>query len=163
MSFQIHAQLFRSFRDPQLISNSPLKSFIWWFLFLSHLKFKFKKHSNRLYSGQCDISSILFKKNKLYGSFQVPLPKVYRATTRRQFTFYHSVPRNSWYPFDQPRKDERLTQPWSHTVALNTVPLGWESSTLTNRPVYVLSLLIFNESEICHMRKANIVNYQEHY
>ena len=163
MSFQIHAQLFRSFRDPQLISNSPLKSFIWWFLFLFHQESKFEKHSNRLYSGQCDISSILFKKNKLYGSFQVPLPKVYRATTRRQFTFYHSVPRNSWYPFDQPRKDERLTQPWSHTVALNTVPLGWESSTLTNRPVYVLSLLIFNESEICHMRKANIVNYQEHY
>ena len=35
-------------------SNSPLKSF---------KEFKFKKHSNRLYSSQCDISSILFKKN----------------------------------------------------------------------------------------------------
>ena len=68
MSFQIHAQLFPSFRDPQLISNSPLKSFIWWFLFLFHLELKFEKHSNRLYSGQCDIPSILFKKN-LYGPF----------------------------------------------------------------------------------------------
>ena len=29
---------------------------------------------------------------------RVQLPKVYRATTRRQFTFYHSVPKNSWYP-----------------------------------------------------------------
>ena len=68
---------------------------------------------------------------------RVQLPKVYRATTRRQFTFYHSVPKNSWYPFDQPRKDERLTQPWSHTVVFNTGPLDWGSSTLTNRPVFV--------------------------
>ena len=167
MSFQIHAQFFRSFRDPQLISNSPLKSFIWWLLFLFHLEFnykkhsnrlysgqcnissilfkktlygpefKFKKHSNRLYSGQCDISSILLKKKQLYGSFQVQMLKVYRATTRKQFTFYHSVLRNSWYRFDQTRKDKRLTRPWSHTVALNTGPLDWESSALTNRPVFV--------------------------
>ena len=31
------------------------------------------------------------------------------ATSRRQFTFYHSVPRNSWYSFYQPQKDERLS------------------------------------------------------
>ena len=67
MSFQIHAQFFRSFRGPQLVSNSPLKSFVWWLLFLFHLEFNYKKHSNRLYSCQCDISSIFFKK-KLYGS-----------------------------------------------------------------------------------------------
>ena len=30
------------------------------------------------------------------------------ATSGRQFTFYHSVPRNSWYSFYRPRKDERL-------------------------------------------------------
>ena len=89
---------------------------------------------------------------------RIQLPKVYRATTRRQFTFYHSVPKNSWYPFDQPRKDERLTRPWSHTVVLNTGPLDWESSN----PI-VFSLLIFNESEICRIRETNIVNYQEHY
>ena len=47
---------------------------------------------------------------------RVQLPKVYRATTRKQFTFYHSVLKNFWYTFDQPRKDERLTRPWSHTV-----------------------------------------------
>ena len=36
----------------------------------------------------------------------VQLPQEYRATTRRQFTFYYEVPRNSWHSFDQPRKDE---------------------------------------------------------
>ena len=34
-----------------------------------------------------------------------------RATSRRQFTFYHLVQRNFWYWFYQPRKDERLSQP----------------------------------------------------
>ena len=37
----------------------------------------------------------------------VQLPKA-RATSRRQFSLYHQVPRNSWYSFYQPRKDERL-------------------------------------------------------
>ena len=37
----------------------------------------------------------------------------------RQFTFCHSIPRNFWYSFDQPRKDKRLSQPWSHPVVLN--------------------------------------------
>ena len=53
------------------------------------------------------------------------------ATSRRQFTFYHSVPRNSWYSFYRPRKDERLSRPWSHLVVLNTGLLDWESSALT--------------------------------
>ena len=57
------------------------------------------------------------------------------ATSRRQFTFYHSVPRNSWYSFYRPRKDERLSRPWSHPVVLNTGPLDWESSALTTRPL----------------------------
>ena len=50
-------------------------------------------------------------------------------------TFYHSVPKNSWYSFYRPRKDERLSRPWSHPVVLNTGPLDWESSTLTTRPL----------------------------
>ena len=40
------------------------------------------------------------------------------ATSRRQFTFYHSVPRNSWYSF---------YRPWSHPVVLNT---GTQFNTL---------------------------------
>ena len=57
------------------------------------------------------------------------------ATSRMQFTFYHSVPRNSWYSFYRLRKDERLSRPWSHPVALITGPLDWESSALTTRPL----------------------------
>ena len=56
-------------------------------------------------------------------------------TSTRQFTFYHSVPRNSWYTFYRPRKDEKLSRPWSHPVVLNTGPLDWESSALTTRPL----------------------------
>ena len=57
------------------------------------------------------------------------------ATSKRQFTFYHSVPRNSWYSFYRPRKDERLSRTWSHPVVLNTGLLDWESSVLTTRPL----------------------------
>ena len=60
------------------------------------------------------------------------------ATSRRQFTFYHSVPRNSLYSFYRPRKDEMQSRPWSHPVVLNTGPLDWESSTLTTRPLLTL-------------------------
>ena len=60
------------------------------------------------------------------------------AISRRQFTFYHSVPRNSWYSFYQPRKDERPSRPWSHPVVLNTGLLDWESSTLTTRLLFNL-------------------------
>ena len=56
------------------------------------------------------------------------------VTSRRQFTFYHSLPRNSWYSFYRPRKDEGLSRPWSHPVVLSTGPLDWEFSILTTRP-----------------------------
>ena len=45
------------------------------------------------------------------------------------------LPGNSWYSFYRPRKDERLSRPWSHPVVLNTGPLDWESSALTTRPL----------------------------
>ena len=54
-----------------------------------------------------------------------------RATLRRQFTFHHLVQRNFWYWFYQPRKDERLSQPWSHPVVLNTESLDWEYNMCT--------------------------------
>ena len=44
-------------------------------------------------------------------------------------------PRNSWYSFYRPRKDERVSAPWSHPVVLDTGPLDWESSALTARPL----------------------------
>ena len=42
-------------------------------------------------------------------------------------TQFPEIPGISFY---RPRKDERLSQPWSHPVVLNTGPLDWESSTL---------------------------------
>ena len=59
------------------------------------------------------------------------------ATSSRQFTFYHSVPRNSWCSIYQPQKDERLSRPWSHPGVLNTGPLDWESSAFTTSPLKV--------------------------
>ena len=58
----------------------------------------------------------------------------YRATTRRQFTFYHSVPRSSWYSFNLPWKDERLSWPQSHPVVLNPGSLDCKPSALITRP-----------------------------
>ena len=66
-----------------------------------------------------------------YGWFQ--LPEGYRATMRRLFTFYNSVPRVSWYSFGWPWKDERLSRSWSHPVVLDTGHQAWESRTLTTR------------------------------
>ena len=34
-----------------------------------------------------------------------------------------------------PRKDERLSPPWNHLVALSAGPLDWGSSALTTRPL----------------------------
>ena len=65
---------------------------------------------------------------------EIELSQGYRATTRRQFAFYHLVPRSSWYSFNRPQKDERLSWPRSHPVVLNPGPLDWESSALTARP-----------------------------
>ena len=62
------------------------------------------------------------KNKKLYGPFLWMGFNCLKATAtlRRQFTFYHSVPINSWYSFYWPRKDESLSRPWSHPVVLNT-------------------------------------------
>ena len=65
----------------------------------------------------------------------VQLSQDYKATTRRQFAFYHWVPRNSSYSFYRLRNDERLSRPWSHPVVLNSGHLDWESSALNTRPL----------------------------
>ena len=46
----------------------------------------------------------------------VQLPQGYRATMKTQFTFYHEVPRNIWYCFVWPQKDERLSRLKNHPV-----------------------------------------------
>ena len=86
-------------------------------------------HTNKV------ILVLSYFKKKLYGPFLWMGFNCLKATatSRRQFTFYHSVPRNSWYSFYRPWKDERLRRPWSHPVVLNTRLLDWESSALTTR------------------------------
>ena len=82
--------------------------------------------------------------------------KATRATTRRQFTFYHYISRNSWYIFDWPQRDERLSRSQRHPVILNTGPLNWESSTLTTMPLlhiqvelsYLISLLFLEPAAV---------------
>ena len=58
--------------------------------------------------------------------------------------------------FLPPRKDERLSRPWSHPVVLNTGPLDWQSSTLTTRPLLhkVSSAVIHGVSEVAHLTVA---------
>lgn len=41
-----------------------------------------------------------------------------------------SSPKISWFSFDRPKKDERLSQSWSDPVILNMGPLDWESRAL---------------------------------
>ena len=51
--------------------------------------------------------------------------------------FNSQVSRSSWYSIDRPRKDERLSLPWSHPVVSNLGLLDWESSALSTRPLHV--------------------------
>ena len=76
------------------------------------------------------LMDLLIKKKTLWPQ----LPQGYRATKRRQCSFYHLVPKNYWYSFNRPRIDERLNGPWSHPVVLYVGQLDYESSALTTRP-----------------------------
>ena len=58
----------------------------------------------------------------------VQLPQGYSHFEEAVY-FLPVISRNSWYSFHRPRKDERLSQPYSHPVVLNTGPLDLESST----------------------------------
>ena len=54
---------------------------------------------------------------------------------RGQLTFNNHVPRKSWHSFDRSRKEERLSQPRRHPVALNWEALTLKSSALNTRPL----------------------------
>ena len=84
----------------------------------------------------------------------VQLPQDHRATTERQFAFYHitpfhgwgstaawphnhyweafyflpQAPRNSWYSFDPIQKNESLNRPWGH-------PWNWKRAPWIENPV----------------------------
>ena len=69
------------------------------------------------------LTVVSFKK-KLYGPFLWMGFNCLKATatSRRQFTFYHSVPRNSWNSFYQPQKD-RITRAFNRSGATLAVAL----------------------------------------
>ena len=66
------------------------------------------------------------------------------ATSRRQFTIYHSVPRNSWYSFYWPWKDERLSRPWTHPVVLITGQLKGKSWGTVITCIFILLVRTHN-------------------
>ena len=77
-------------------------------------------------------------------------------TSRRQFTFYHSVPRNSWYSLCRPRKDERLSRPCSHPVVLTTRPYSYKKMYETSVWQYnFTSLRIYQQKAETHYVKLN--------
>ena len=45
------------------------------------------------------------------------------------------VPMSSWYSIGRPRRDERPSWPWSHSVVFNLGPLDWQSSALNIKPL----------------------------
>ena len=49
----------------------------------------------------------------------VQLSQCQWATTRRNLNFYQEITKGSWYSFDQPRKDEKLSCPWNRPIVLN--------------------------------------------
>ena len=103
--------------------------------------------SSYLYQSQTKYSrlvlqKIFFKNKTLWPLFMDggQLSQGYRATKRRQLTCHQSVTKSTWYPFRQPRKDERLSRSWRHSVDLNPVPQDWESVVLTTRPLFQLRI-----------------------
>ena len=78
--------------------------------------FTSRKLTKRLESTTAEVA--FFSKKSFMGSFY-GLISTTNFTMRWQFTFYQLVPISSWYPFDRPRKDERLRQTGSHPVIFN--------------------------------------------
>ena len=98
---------------------------------------------------------------KLYGPFLCimygfQLSEGYRATTRRQFTFYYSVSRNSWHSVGLPWKDERASWPWSHPVVLSPGPLDLESSATRHLSTRHLTTRYLTTRSLLHKPERNL-------
>ena len=108
-----------------------------WFELLYKIPLILYREHLQYFTKEISSSNFMSLKKKLYDPFLWIGFNCLKATatSRRQFTFYLSVPRNPWYSFYRPRKDERLSRPWSHPVVLNTGSLDWESSALTTWPL----------------------------
>ena len=96
----------------------------------------------------------------------VQLSHGYRATTRRQSTFYHSVKRVTWYSLNRPQKNERLSWPWSPPAVLNPRLMDRASSVLTTSPLLQLSKLkrinVFRAEQIFFQQPSRTNIYMKH-
>ena len=93
----------------------------------------------------------------------VQLSQGYRAKKSRQLTCHHYVPRNTWYSFHQPRKDERLSQPRRNSVVLKPGLLDYESSVLTTRSLLQLRIQRFHAQTliICLDKLCDPTSFQD--
>ena len=93
------------------------------------------------------------------------------TTTRRQFIFSPLAPRKSWYSFDRPQKDERLSQPWSHQMVLNLGKIlfaenvscqAQEFLSFINTARQIYNLIHFHKKpkDINKNIKKNLINLQ---
>ena len=78
------------------------------------------------------------KKNMAFFMDGVQLSQGYRATMRKQFTFWHLLTRSLWYSTDRPPNDKTLSWPCGQPVVLNPGPRNWEPSALTTTPFFSL-------------------------
>ena len=77
----------------------------------------------------------------------VQLSQGCRATTKRQFNFYYSVRRGSWYSFHRPWKDERLSWTWAYQwLWLLNLNFGQHPPNLTSNCVWLKCLLCNNSN-----------------
>ena len=70
--------------------------------------------------------------------------------------FFTTVPRNFWYSFYRPPKDEWLSRPCSHAMVLNTGPPDWESSTLTTKNIVKIVNFLINQCSH-HMEASQVL------
>ena len=74
------------------------------------------------------------KKKALYGPFLWMGFNFLKATEPLRGDSLLSTPKSpgeTWYSFDRPQKDGRLSRSWSHPVVFNLGPLDWKSSAQT--------------------------------
>ena len=89
------------------------------------------------------IGIILFFWEKLYGPFLWMGFNFLKAAEplRGDISILPTkCPEISGTPFGRPWKDEKLSQPWSHPVVLNSEYLDWKPNALTTRPLLLLFL-----------------------
>ena len=85
--------------------------------------------------------------------------------------FFPLAPRKSWYSFDRPQKDERLSQPWSHRMVLNLGKILFDQNvfcqaqeflSFINKARQIYNLIHFHNKpkDVNKIIKNNLVNLQ---